>query len=594
MEDRRRRSLVLRTTFAALLIAGAVLPSRSDAQCNHGVSVFKTCESPKRTCTSNADCNDQNECTDDVCDTVGLSNLTNCVLTLAHADTCGDRTKVTEAFDTQDVGGDNVRVPAVGNLPIDAINGNAVCCAGPALPCFVAPAGDAGVIANSATGCGNLALPGAAIAGSVLFRQNTYVIQANDPNPLPDQGTFRVQDLCNAGAPGCSMVSNILQFTAATDLVTGCDNPFAQDSTPCTDNDNDLCTTAGCTIQGVCDQNHIVTTCPLEDCNLGQCDPQTGLCVPVPDSNPCPDTDQNPCTLAGCQAGICDQNHVSTPDSTPCPDDDGTLCTIAGCDGFGTCDQNHQQVICGNPTCQTCEPQSGQCVPEQPVPPECDLNHFQCYEVDRPFPEPFAIIPGVTLNDRYGPGTVDVKRPKRLCAPADKQGEDPGADADPDHLAGYEIKQRTPRFEKVFNQQVTNQFGSITLTVIKPDRLLVPTSKSLTGTPPTPTAPLFGHFKCYRVRGAKFRSAGISVEDQFGVLTEDIKKPFRLCAPADKNSEGTVATPDLLCYKVRESAGTPRFQAPGTLYLNNQFGAHTYGLTGLRELCVPSTVTQGP
>jgi hypothetical protein len=126
MDDRRFRLPNLCTIFVLVFVAAVAVPARIEAQCNHGVSNFKTCESPKRTCTSNGDCDDGLECTDDVCDTAGLSNVTNCVLTLTHADTCGDRTKVVEAFDTQDVGGDNVRVPAVGNLPIDAINGNAV------------------------------------------------------------------------------------------------------------------------------------------------------------------------------------------------------------------------------------------------------------------------------------------------------------------------------------------------------------------------------------------------------------------------------------------------------------------------------------
>jgi hypothetical protein len=37
---------------------------------------------------------------------------------------------------------------------------------------------------------------------------------------------------------------------------------------------------------------------------------------------------------------------------------------------------------------------------------------------------------------------VDVRRPRELCAPADKNGENPGAENHPDHLLCYDIKSR--------------------------------------------------------------------------------------------------------------------------------------------------------
>ena len=121
-----------------LAIAG--LPQLAAAQCTHGVALFKSCQGPKRSGAPDADCPDT-ECTDGVCN-LSESNLTDCLQTLTHADTCNDTTKITEAFDTQDFGDDNVRVPPVsGNLPIFSVIGNAVCCAGPVLPCFVGPAG---------------------------------------------------------------------------------------------------------------------------------------------------------------------------------------------------------------------------------------------------------------------------------------------------------------------------------------------------------------------------------------------------------------------------------------------------------------------
>lgn len=578
--------------LAVFVAIGAATAPAARAVCQHGVSTFKTCDSPKRTCASNADCDDGLPCTDDVCDTQALSNVTDCLLILTHADTCGDVTRINESFDVQDFGGDNVRVPAAGNLPIDAISGNAVCCAGPVLPCFVAPAGAAGSISNATSGCGNLPLPGVATAGSIQFRQNTYVIQPNDPNPLPDQGTFRVADLCNVSPSGCSMGVNTVQFTAATDLVSGCTFPPSQDSTPCPDNDNDLCTTAGCDGQGTCDQDHIVTTCPGDAC-AGQCDPGSGLCVPPQDSTPCPDTDDNPCTVAGCEAGVCDQRHI-LPDSTPCPDT-ANECAAAGCDGAGNCDQNHvpeqdstpctdtDNIACTTAGCDG----AGNCDQshiDMCVPP---IRHYQCYEMPR---EPFPVVTGVSAVDHFGASTLEVVRPKRLCNPANKNGEDPTAVNDQNHLTGYIIKQTTPRFHSVANVQITTQFGAIVATLAKPDYLFVPTAKDLTG-PPSPLAnPAVDHLKCYKVAKAKQRVTGVDVVDQFGHIVLDVKKPFRLCIPVDKNGEGILdPTQNLLCYKIRQTS-SPFFRGLSPVFINNQFEASQTAVDHLRELCVPSQV----
>jgi hypothetical protein len=97
------------------------------------------------------------------------------------------------------------------------------------------------------------------------------------------------------------------------------------DSTPCGDTDNNLCTTSGCdgtldsspagALLDGCDQNHIVTPCPPDsnECTGDlPCNPQTGQCEhpPVEDSTPCTDNDQNMCTTAGCDVGVCNQMHI--------------------------------------------------------------------------------------------------------------------------------------------------------------------------------------------------------------------------------------------------------------------------------------------
>ena len=98
------------------------------------------------------------------------------------------------------------------------------------------------------------------------------------------------------------------------------------DSTPCGDTDQNLCTIPGCNgtldsspagalIDG-CDQQHNTIVCPPDnnDCTSDPaCNPMTGMCThpPLPDSTPCSDTDLNMCTTAGCNGmGVCDQSHI--------------------------------------------------------------------------------------------------------------------------------------------------------------------------------------------------------------------------------------------------------------------------------------------
>jgi hypothetical protein len=154
---------------------------------------------------------------------------------------------------------------------------------------------------------------------------------------------------------------------------------------------------------------------------------------------------------------------------------------------------------------------------------------------------------------------------------------------------------------------VTNQFHSsenpLVLDVVKPDRLLVPTSKGVMESAPAAAGVDLDHFKCYRVampegsqRFAVIR--GVSVKDQFtqaqfpsGDKVFDLTKPSRLCFAADKNSEGvTGSAATLACYRVIGAKGQPKHRGVKGLFLSNQFGMEQADTTGEDELCVPSDV----
>lgn len=217
------------------------------------------------------------------------------------------------------------------------------------------------------------------------------------------------------------------------------------------------------------------------------------------------------------------------------------------------------------------------------------LRHFECDEVER---IPFTRITGVSLEDQFGPSTVDVIRPKRLCNPTNKNDEDPLAPLDDDHLTGFIIKQRTPRFSRIFDQVVQNQFGTITFDIVRPDYLKVPSAKSPFGPPSPLLDPRIPHYKCYKVAAARTRVAGIQLQDQFGTFLFDVKKPVRLCVAADKNHEGITDPPvPMMCYKVRPTSGFPTFVGPlDPVYVDNQFGPMSFEVNHVRELCVPSTL----
>ena len=223
--------------------------------------------------------------------------------------------------------------------------------------------------------------------------------------------------------------------------------------------------------------------------------------------------------------------------------------------------------------------------PEQ-TPGQPSLNHFQCYELARR-PDPLR---DVTVDDVFGSGHGEISRTKRLCAPADKNGEDPTAPLDPEHLVGYELMERfPPSFLPVRDVIIQNQFGTTVATVGRPELLMVPSAKDIDVVPaPLAGAPI-NHFKCHKLRRAKTRVRGVAVRDQFGPLSLDLKKPVSLCAPADKNGEGIVDQDAYLtCYKLR--AFPARQFVNGQIFVVDQFGMKPVAITRPTEFCVPSTI----
>jgi hypothetical protein len=121
--------------------------------------------------------------------------------------------------------------------------------------------------------------------------------------------------------------------------------------------------------------------------------------------------------------------------------------------------------------------------PAPPVPVNPAVDHFQCYKVRASTGAPkFHKIVGVKVDDQFGTGTFDLLEPKRLCAPADKNNEDPGAEAHPDHLLCYKVKARAPF--NTLRVWLSDQFGTLNkLRLIQRKEFCVPSLEN----PPPPT-----------------------------------------------------------------------------------------------------------
>jgi predicted dienelactone hydrolase len=220
------------------------------------------------------------------------------------------------------------------------------------------------------------------------------------------------------------------------------------------------------------------------------------------------------------------------------------------------------------------------------------LDHFMCYTARTTKKTDKFAATSATLADALESGDVTLKKTTALCLPADKNGE--GVTDDCTHLKAYQLK--GPKHAKQAGITVTDQFGTLSLDTTKADRLLVPAAKQLGGVPHEPGDSL-DHFKCYRVKTTKgtprfAKNTRADVVDQFESRTYDLKRPSRLCVPADKNGEGIVNGADhLLCYRAKRAKGEPKHaKRKGTIHTRDQFGDEQLDSKAEEELCVPATV----
>ncbi len=229
---------------------------------------------------------------------------------------------------------------------------------------------------------------------------------------------------------------------------------------------------------------------------------------------------------------------------------------------------------------------------------EAALDDFLCYatKLTRGGPR-FTPALGVRLNDTLGSTRFNVRKPTRLCAPADKDGNgivDPIA-----NLERYTLQRMrgTPRYARSTRRVVT-ALGTLSLDTIRPDQLLVPTAESAVAQPTALDAASHhvDHYKCYQVRVTR-KTPKLPLELQVtvtdllssGARRLKVKPPTRLCVATDKEPEG-VENPSghLLCYPVKPVRGEPKHVKQRGLYLGNDLGATRLDTLRESELCLPA------
>jgi uncharacterized delta-60 repeat protein len=208
------------------------------------------------------------------------------------------------------------------------------------------------------------------------------------------------------------------------------------------------------------------------------------------------------------------------------------------------------------------------------------LDHFLYYRIERGTP---AFQPRtVTVRDQFRTSQSRVVEPLRLLNPVSKNG---GPISRPDaHLKCYRIEESRFAGRTV---SVQNQFGSHTFQVRQPTRLCNPASKRVPpGTPP-PVPSGLDHFRCYGVEGGSLNRP-VTLRDQFGRQEVVVEEPEYLCNPASKNGS-PIHNPagHLVCY---ELAGVDPFTSRRAS-LRDQFGVQTFAVVRPTKLCVPSRKT---
>jgi hypothetical protein len=210
------------------------------------------------------------------------------------------------------------------------------------------------------------------------------------------------------------------------------------------------------------------------------------------------------------------------------------------------------------------------------------LDHYLCYSIK---PTSGFRRKTVSVLDQFRPARKTYAvRPDLLCNPASKN------ESKVRNLRGHLLCYAT-RVAGTFPTRtvsVANQFGTVRLTLTRPNSLCLPSGKSIRPSVKAPRPRGLDHFQCYPVKPLtepkKIGTVGVGDQFDKGKYAV-VATPIRLCNPASKNKSLVVNKRDhLLCYVVDPLQPVESKD----VFVVNQFGRLFASTVAPRQLCVPS------
>ena len=323
------------------------------------------------TCTSDAQCDDGNPCTDDSC-----TIATGVCVHIDNKAPCS--TGKCSMNDTCSGGTCQAGTPVV-CAPLDQCHTAGICA--PATGVCSNPTKADGTTCDDANACTQTDTCTAGVCTGTnpvtcTALDQCHAVGACTPatgmctNPSKADGTAcsnnskcSSMDTCMAGV--CTGMNPVMCppsdqcHTAGTcDMTTGmCSNPAKPDGTTC--DDGNACTQADTCAAGVCAGANPVTCTAMDQCHdVGMCDPTTGMCSRPNKMDGAMCDDGNKCTQSDtCSAGVCTGSNPMT------------CAAMDACHTAGTCDPT--AGACSNPSaadgtaCPGGSCKSGVCTPTQ-------------------------------------------------------------------------------------------------------------------------------------------------------------------------------------------------------------------------------------
>ncbi len=110
----------------------------------------------------------------------------------------------------------------------------------------------------------------------------------------------------------------------------------------------------------------------------------------------------------------------------------------------------------------------------------------------------------------------------------------------------------------------------------------------------SPASAALDHYQCRKakdLKAPKFTASTVSITDQYGTDSIEVKKPFLHCSPASKNGGAVINAADhLTCYKTKPTSTL----AGSNISVTDQFGTTKLAQKKNSLLCVPGSKTIVP